>query len=87
MPFPPLLSIHGAGDVEPFIALSLALLRDGHRIRIATHGVFREFVRSAGGGRLEFFDISGDPKELMAWMVKSARSVPRPVLSFWRGRR
>lgn len=35
----------------------------GHRVRIATHDVFRDFVRSAN---LEFFPIGGDPAELMA---------------------
>jgi hypothetical protein len=33
--------------------------------------VFADWVRSTGNGRIEFFDIGGDPKELMAWMVKS----------------
>lgn len=56
------------GDVQPYVALGKALARDGHRIRIATHETFREFVTSHG---LEFFNIGGDPKELMSYMVKS----------------
>lgn len=56
-----------------------------HRVRIATHGEFKKFVLSANlrlrglvgrdglqlEGRLEFFNVGGDPKELMTYMVKS----------------
>jgi hypothetical protein len=51
------------GDVQPFIALGNHLQRYGHRVRIATHPTFQEFVTSAG---LEFFSIGGDPAELMS---------------------
>ena len=51
------------GDVQPFVALGTELQRFGHRVRLATHGVFEEFVRNSG---LEFFPIGGDPAELMA---------------------
>jgi hypothetical protein len=54
------------GDIQPFVALGLALARAGHRIRIATHGTFKEFVETHG---LEFFNIGGDPKRLMAYMI------------------
>jgi sterol 3beta-glucosyltransferase len=56
------------GDVQPYVALGQRLLNDGHRVRIATHGTFQSFVRDSG---LEFFNIGGDPKELMSYMVKS----------------
>ncbi|CAI6097607.1 unnamed protein product [Clonostachys chloroleuca] len=61
------------GDVQPFVALGCQLLRHGHRVRIATHGVFSDFVRSSG---LEFFPIGGDPADLMAYMVKNPGLVP-----------
>ena len=51
------------GDVQPFVALGEELKSYGHRIRLATHDVFKEFVQSAG---LEFYPIGGDPTELMA---------------------
>ena len=51
------------GDVQPFVALGNELQRFGHRVRLATHGVFEDFVKSSG---LEFFPIGGDPAELMA---------------------
>jgi sterol 3beta-glucosyltransferase len=51
------------GDVQPFIALGQELQIVGHRVRLATHNVFEQFVRDSG---LEFFPIGGDPTELMA---------------------
>jgi hypothetical protein len=63
------------GDVQPFVALGQAL-RDSpsrHRVRIATHAVFKQLVEDAG---LEFFSIGGDPAELMAFMVKNPGLMP-----------
>ena len=57
------------GDVQPFLALGQELLSQGHRVRIATHGTFRDFVKETG---LEFYNIGGDPHELMSYMVRSA---------------
>lgn len=61
------------GDVQPFISLGLALKNFGHRVRIATHPTFQSFVEDHG---LEFFSISGDPAELMAFMVKNPGLMP-----------
>jgi UDP:flavonoid glycosyltransferase YjiC (YdhE family) len=61
------------GDVQPFIALGNELQRHGHRVRLATHDTFDNFVRSAG---LEFYPIGGDPAELMAYMVKNPGLIP-----------
>lgn len=62
------------GDVQPFIALGNALQRHGHRVRIATHGVFEKFVKDS---YLEFFPIGGDPAQLMAYMVKNPGLIPQ----------
>jgi UDP:flavonoid glycosyltransferase YjiC (YdhE family) len=61
------------GDVQPFVALGNELQKHGHRVRIATHRVFEDFVRNAG---LEFYSIGGDPAELMAYMVKNPGLIP-----------
>ena len=62
------------GDVQPFVALGCALQRDHHhRVRLATHSVFKNFVRSAG---LEFYPLGGDPAELMAYIVKNPGLIP-----------
>ena len=60
--------------MQPFVALG-KVLRDeyGHRVRLATHPVFRDFVTDNG---LEFFSIGGDPSELMAFMVKNPGLMP-----------
>lgn len=77
-PIPPLnvvIQIVGSrGDVQPFIALGQVLKNEyGHRVRVATHPVFRDFVKDNG---LEFFSIGGDPSELMAFMVKNPGLMP-----------
>lgn len=78
LPPPPLnVVIHvvgSRGDVQPFVALGKVLKeRYGHRVRLATHPVFADFVRDNG---LEFFSIGGDPAELMAFMVKNPGLMP-----------
>ncbi|KAI1803598.1 glycosyltransferase family 1 protein [Daldinia bambusicola] len=62
------------GDVQPFVALG-KILKDtyGHRVRIATHATFQKFVEE---NDLEFFNIGGDPAELMAFMVKNPGLMP-----------
>lgn len=42
------LTIGSRGDVQPYIALGKGLLADGHRVKIATHGEFREWIESVG---------------------------------------
>ncbi|KAL3671186.1 hypothetical protein V7S43_004366 [Phytophthora oleae] len=70
---PPLMSIcilivGTRGDVQPFLAIAQRLQRDGHRVRLATHAVYRDFVMTHG---VEFYPLGGDPKELAAYMVKT----------------
>lgn len=78
LPPPPMnvvIQIVGSrGDVQPFVALGQILKNNyGHRVRIATHPTFRDFVTENG---LEFFSIGGDPAELMAFMVKNPGLMP-----------
>ncbi|GLD97266.1 hypothetical protein PINS_up005949 [Pythium insidiosum] len=56
------------GDVQPFIGIAKRLQQDGHRVRLATHAVYRDFVTEHG---VEFYPLGGDPKELAAYMVKT----------------
>ncbi|KAI3615744.1 glycosyltransferase family 1 protein [Moniliophthora roreri] len=60
-------------DVQPYVALGRRLVQDGHRIRIASHRTFQSFVEEQG---LEFFDIGGDPRDLMSYMVKNPGLIP-----------
>lgn len=59
--------------MQPFVALGRELQKCGHRVRLATHDVFEEFVMASG---LEFYPIGGDPKDLMAYMVKNPGLIP-----------
>ena len=62
------------GDVQPFVALGKVLRETyGHRVRLATHPNFKNFVQENG---LEFFSIGGDPSRLMAFMVKNPSLMP-----------
>lgn len=65
--------IGSRGDIQPFLALGKELKKHGHRVRLATHLAFREFVNDGG---VEFFNIGGDPAELMAFMVKNPGLLP-----------
>ncbi|KZV78558.1 UDP-Glycosyltransferase/glycogen phosphorylase [Exidia glandulosa HHB12029] len=68
-----IMIVGSRGDVQPYVALAKCLRRDGHRVRIASHETFRDFVEGQG---LEFFDIGGDPHELMSYMVKNPGLIP-----------
>lgn len=61
------------GDVQPFVALGKELQKHGHRVRLATHLSFRQDVQKMG---LEFFNIGGNPEELMAFMVQNPGLLP-----------
>ncbi|KAL6563784.1 hypothetical protein OROGR_002743 [Orobanche gracilis] len=45
----------------------------GHRVRLATHSNFKEFVLTSG---LEFYPLGGDPKVLAGYMVKNKGFLP-----------
>lgn len=66
--------IGSRGDIQPFLKLGKCLKEYGHRVRIATHPAFKEFVENDSG--LEFFSVGGDPAELMAFMVKNPGMIP-----------
>lgn len=70
-----IMVIGSRGDVQPFLKIG-QILRDkyGHRVRIATHPAFKKFVQDEQG--LEFFNIGGDPSELMSFMVRNPGLIP-----------
>lgn len=61
------LTIGSRGDVQPYIALAKRLMKDGHKVRIATHGEFESFVVGHG---VDFVPVAGDPAELMRICVE-----------------
>ncbi|PIA36154.1 hypothetical protein AQUCO_03400218v1 [Aquilegia coerulea] len=68
-----ILIVGTRGDVQPFVAIGKRLQDYGHRVRLATHGNFKEFVLTAG---LEFYPLGGDPKVLAEYMVKNKGFLP-----------
>ncbi|XWS58811.1 hypothetical protein CRYUN_Cryun08bG0065700 [Craigia yunnanensis] len=68
-----MLIVGTRGDVQPFVAIGKHLQADGHRVRLATHSNFKDFVLNAG---LEFFPLGGDPKVLAGYMVKNKGFLP-----------
>ncbi|GAX76945.1 hypothetical protein CEUSTIGMA_g4392.t1 [Chlamydomonas eustigma] len=68
-----MLIVGTRGDVQPFIGIGLKLKEYGHRVRIASHKVYREFVTGFG---LEFYPIGGDPKVLSEFVVKHRGIMP-----------
>ena len=63
-----MLVVGTKGDVQPFVLLGQRLMKDGHRVRLATHSCFRNYVIDAG---LEFYPLAGDPYKLSEFMVKT----------------
>lgn len=70
-----IMVIGSRGDIQPFLKIG-KLLKDkhGHRVRIATHPAFKDFVEK--DSNLDFFSVGGDPSELMAFMVKNPGLLP-----------
>jgi len=51
------LTIGSRGDVQPYIALAKGLIADGHKVRIATHGEFKEWIESVRSTLLRFISF------------------------------
>jgi UDP:flavonoid glycosyltransferase YjiC (YdhE family) len=57
-----ILAVGTRGDLQPCCALGIGLQRAGHKVRIATHDNFAEFVSQQG---FEFASIAGNFQELL----------------------
>ncbi|CAI5467784.1 unnamed protein product [Closterium sp. Yama58-4] len=68
-----ILIVGTRGDVQPFIAIGQKLKSYGHRVRLASHSNYRDFVIAGG---LEFYPLGGDPKVLAEYMVKNKGFLP-----------
>jgi sterol 3beta-glucosyltransferase len=66
------------GDVQPYLALSVGLLRAGHQVRLATHDDYRAWIESYG---VEHHHLEGDPKamveqgQLQEWLETGRRGI------------
>ncbi|KAF3328135.1 sterol 3-beta-glucosyltransferase UGT80A2 isoform X2 [Carex littledalei] len=68
-----ILIVGTRGDVQPFLAIAKRLKELRHRVRLATHANFEQFVLDAG---VEFYPLGGDPKVLAEYMVKNKGFLP-----------
>jgi sterol 3beta-glucosyltransferase len=57
-----MLTIGSRGDVQPYIALGLRLMQDGHKVVIVTHDEFKKWIEGYG---IEHRQAGGDPTALM----------------------
>ncbi|KAL5641789.1 hypothetical protein ACGC1H_002028 [Rhizoctonia solani] len=68
-----IMVVGSRGDVQPYLALGKQLQQYGHDVRLSTHETFRKMVKDAG---LRFYNIGGDPHELMSYMVRNPGLIP-----------
>lgn len=72
-----ILAAGSRGDVQPYVALGVALRQAGARVRLATFGAFATLVEGAG---LEFFQLPGDIMGVAASAdVKHALEADNPL--------
>lgn len=58
-----LITAGSRGDIQPYIALGLGLQACGHTVRLATHAIYADWIRSNG---LEFAPVEGDPMAMIS---------------------
>src|SRR2546423_7868595 len=79
-----ILTLGTHGDVQPFVALGIALQRSGHIVRLAARDNFNEFVTEHG---LEFASLGKEPQRQKAESVFASLSYAARVAgSFIPGR-
>lgn len=72
-----ILAMGSRGDVQPYVALGVALKKAGARVRIATLETFARFVSSYG---LEYYAIQGDLASVMnSRVADNARQADNPL--------
>ncbi|KAG6836686.1 hypothetical protein H0H93_004976 [Arthromyces matolae] len=67
------LTIGSRGDVQPYIALSLGLMKEGHRVTIVTHEEYRDWIV---GFKIGHRTAGGDPGALMKLSVENKMFSP-----------
>jgi UDP:flavonoid glycosyltransferase YjiC (YdhE family) len=67
-----IMAVGTRGDIQPFRQFGMRLKEDGHRVRLATHELFRSYILEKG---LEFYPLAGDPILLSEFMGKTGGSI------------
>lgn len=76
-----ILTIGSRGDVQPFISLGVGLQQAGHKVRLATHAIFKSMAQEQG---LDFAEIEGNPQEFMQSETAQAMMRTRNPIEFSR---
>ena len=72
-----ILTIGSRGDIQPYVALGLALKHTGQQVQIATFKNFEPFILESG---LDFYPVQGDISSIMSREVaNNARQVDNPL--------
>lgn len=69
--------------MQPFMALGKGLKQQGHRVRLATHAVYRDFVEGYG---LEFYPLGGNPQVMSHHMLSLCIQAESCCKSWWQKR-
>ena len=75
-----ILAFGSRGDVQPNIALGLALQREGHKVCLVALNQFKAFVESRG---LDFFPLGVDMRDLHDAGREFKPNMERMQESFW----
>ncbi|KAJ7212149.1 glycosyltransferase family 1 protein [Mycena pura] len=67
------LTIGSRGDVQPYIALGLGLIKEGHTVTIVTHEEYKPWIESFG---IKHKQAGGDPGALMKLSVENKMFSP-----------
>ena len=68
------ITIGSRGDVQPYIALGVGLLKEGHRVTIVTHEEYKPWVEHYG---IQHRTAGGDPGLLMKLSVENKMFSPQ----------
>ncbi|KAI0051096.1 glycosyltransferase family 1 protein [Auriscalpium vulgare] len=68
------LTIGSRGDVQPYIALGLGLMKQGHKVTIVTHQEYHEWIVGFG---INHREAGGDPGALMKLSVENKMFSPQ----------
>lgn len=68
------ITIGSRGDVQPYIALGVGLLKEGHRVTIVTHEEYKEWIEDYG---IQHRTAGGDPGSLMKLSVENKMFSPQ----------
>lgn len=69
-----LLTYGSRGDVQPFLALSVRLIEEGHSVKLAAPARFQSLVEEQG---INFAPLSGDPEDLSRRLNEAGQNFVR----------